>query len=204
MKKKAFLLSVLLTIVLIGCDDSSNSEHYTTNLWVEDGEGFIQFTTNDPQYYGYGFYKTYNDPNTPMTVIESTVKRMSGYNHMGYGVVFCYQDIDNFYKVMITVNGSFHFSVKKDGVYTILEDWQAGNGINTGYGVENTIEVTFDGTDTFTITFNGNATSYEYTDTTFSSGASGFTVSIGSDIDESFPSVPVDCRYKQLQPSTQP
>ena len=129
---------------------------------------------------------------------------MSGNANMDYGIVFCCQDSSNCYRLEIRVNGSYTLTKEVLNVESTLIDWTFSGDINTGYNVENVINVTYDDpTNTFSISFN-DGEGINCIDSSFSEGNSGFYARVGDDIDENFPDTPVDMRYKMNTPFTIP
>src|SRR4051812_7930985 len=95
------ILSIFLVSLLSGCGKSSPT--YQTIRFENDGNGFNQFYTNDPQYYNHIFTYTDTDLTDP-TSFEVAVKKISGSTIKVYGIVFGYQDIKNFYEIGIGIN----------------------------------------------------------------------------------------------------
>jgi hypothetical protein len=141
-----------------------------------------------------------------MISVEMQVKKMLGYYHAGYGIMFCYQDTNNFYRVVITVDGFYLISKKVAGTYynntgggswtTTNPSWPASTNMVTGFGNANKIKVVNTGGGNFDLYFNG---VYEtsFSDATFTGGYNGYYVGIGSENHESFPT-PMDVRVKLI------
>lgn len=186
-------------------NDSGSSTSTQTIKWQLDNEGFVQLFTNDPQYYGYSFWNTYTQTNqSPMATVTATVKKMSGSLSSGYGVIFCYQDNNNFYRLLITTGGYYCVYEKVGGTYNTIIPWTSipSPHLNNGVGVENVISVAQPTLNNFSIYFNG---SFEtsFSDSNFSGGKSGFTMSV-SPTTENFPYTPEDVRFKMSSPVTYP
>lgn len=172
-----------------------------TIQWQPDGNGAMQFLTNDPAWYGYGFwYGIGATEEAQMTSMAANVEKKSGSANTGYGVIFCYQDSSNFYRVYITVGGYYSVSARVAGTYTQLIPWTSPQHatIYTGFGVPNAISVTQVSPNNFAIGFNG-VQEIVLTDSSFTGGKSGFAVSV-SPTYESFPAVPEDVRCKLVAP----
>ena len=204
MKRKHFVYLLPLLIILASCPEQSGVIDIVTIDWEPDGQGFIQFYTNDEQDYGYYFIHIPSGASeATMTTAEVEVKKISGASSAGFGIIFCGTNIDNFYKLLISLNGNYRMSKKVSGLYTDLIPWSSSGGsLNASYGVVNKIKVQFDGTDTFSIFFNDVFVD-SVVDTSFSGGDSGYYAYV-SDDNESFPDTPVDVRFRMLQPVIDP
>lgn len=194
-------------ILLISCGSQSNSApspNIQTIQWQLDGSGFVQYSTNDAQNYNKGFFTTYNQTNQlPMTTVTVKVKKQSGSTGSGYGIVFCSQDSNNLYRLLIDTGGHYTVSAKVANVYNSpIIPWTASTHLNSGVGVENEISVTQQTLNHFTVYFNGNFET-TFNDMSFSGGKAGFYVSI-SPTAESFPYTPVDVRFKMSSPMVYP
>jgi hypothetical protein len=212
MKKVLTLVAIGFSLLFIGCAGGGGDSDptYATVMWEPDGSGFRQFYTDDPQYYSYWFaYSIGGLFEDPMGTVETEVKKVSGYANAAYGIIFCRQDWDNYYKLVISTTGGYRFSKLVTGVDIELIPWTASSNLLTGYGVVNKIKVDFNGTDTFTIFFNDTqeATNQDGT-ITFDDGPSGYYVWVSSEGNENLPDTPVDVRFKELQyvpdPSAEP
>jgi len=178
---------------------------YHTIEWEPDGFGFVQFSTDDPQYLDTRQYLPLTEESqSPMTTVTATVKKMSGYSKAGFGIVYCYQDENNFYLLEITTEGKFKVRKKVGGTDTDLIPWTTSTYLTSGFGVENDIGVTQDPVGTFSVTLNGTADVATFDDPSFTGGLAGPFVRIRSGAYEKFPGVPVDCRFKILEPVAYP
>ncbi len=205
-----FFISILIStlILLFNCNEPSSSKSsggdteevpslpVETKAWVDDGEGFIQFYTNDTNNCGIGFFTNIAQVYDSMQSVEFEVKKNSGSPYVGYGIIFCVQDSDNFYRLLIVNAGYYIISKKVGGNYIpIIEDWFYTGNLNQGNGAINNIKVARDNTGKFTVYFNNNQT-YTFTDATFAGGDCGYYAGIGPSNYESFPNTPVDVRFK--------
>jgi len=145
------VLAVLAALFSLSCEPPV----YTTIEWQEDGNDFVQYSTNDPQYYNTAQYLPLAiEHETPMTTVTATVKKMYGSSVGGFGIVFCYVDENNFYRLLITTEGKYNVWEMENGVWKELVAWKDSTNLNTGMDEENTIGVTQDPLHTFTVTFN--------------------------------------------------
>lgn len=203
MKKLIALLCILSALVLIvSCDNSTASSGTTieTISWDPDGSGYRQFSTNDDQYYNYYFTYTLSSPDqNPMTTVEVNVKKISGYQHQSYGIIFCRLDSNNYNYLLITINGVYYVGEIVGGTDYEIINWTSTGNLATGLSTDNNIEITYtQATNTFSISFNGFATASF--GATRSGGKSGYFASVGDGTDENFPDTPVDIRFKRVLP----
>jgi hypothetical protein len=204
--KKILMMAfcVLLAAVLTSCGGDGGGSPASTGQtikWQLDGNGFVKFFTNDPQWIGYTFWDTYTQTNeAQMTTVTATVVKQSGSPTSGYGILFCYQDTNNFYRLLIDANGGYCVYAKVGGTYTAIIPWtQAGTALlNSGFGVANEITVTQQSLNNFSISFNGTQET-AFGDANFTGGRSGFCICI-SPTSESFPAIPEDARFKLTSP----
>ncbi len=180
-----------------------------TILWQNDGSGFLQYSTNNVANCG-KFSNYVIDIYTPMTTVEADVKKISGSTTNGYGIYFCAQDTNNFYRVLISTNGTYLVSKKQMGFFlydnagtwktSIPSPWATSTSLKTGYNVVNNIKVIHNGTGSFDLYFNG-VKDITFIDSSFKGGFYGLWAIVGSTTDEAFPNTPVDVRGKII-PST--
>jgi hypothetical protein len=199
-----------------GSASVSNDLPVYTIYWVDDGTGFFEYYTNDSGFYNYNWY---NEPNSSylssMTSVDIQVKKISGNSSMGYGIVFCYQNSNNMYRVSITTTGFYRLSKYVSGTWsynyndgsgwtTSSKSWPTSSNLLQGYGAVNDIQVTRAGS-SFSIYFNGtvgvSTADMTFTDTAFTSGYCGGYVLVGTSAQESFPNTPVDFKYKIISKS---
>jgi len=191
------LLTLALAFVFIftGCDTGTDDDGVSTIKWESDGNGFIQFSTNDPKY-NFIYWILYNN------IIESNIyeiecKKMSGASNWGYGMIFGASDIHKYYDLGITTQGYYIIGKEVNGKYTKIRDWTKSEKLNTGYNTINTLKVVKNGT-TFTVYLNGSQAD-QFTDTEINGDRLGYWVDVGLEKDESFPNTPVDVRFRQKE-----
>lgn len=209
MKRIFVLLFGLLLLGFIisnfGCSKSGGE----TIRWQDDGAGFIQFYTNQKTNYGKSFWRSHYPIVSPMVTVTTEVKKISGYSGSGYGIVFCYQDNYNFYRLLITNDGRYTVIVKhgnsQKSTDTTLVPWPLtpSANLNTGYNVLNTIQITQSSPANFNISFNGTL-EVSFIDDTLEGGKYGYFVYVGPTGSENFPSQPVDVRFNQTNPIPTP
>jgi hypothetical protein len=175
-RTSAIFLGLLLSIFLFSCESSSGvsvAPDIATLSWVDDGNGFIQYKTNDVAYCG----KYYKSSQTfDLSTEEVVGKKISGAQGYGYGVIFMYSDSNNYYRLQVLPIGKYAVVEYLNGVLSTLVNWTDSTSINQGLNVSNTIRIDKSG-NTYTIFINNNSVvSYDASDLT--SGNSYFCVSI--------------------------
>jgi hypothetical protein len=176
-------------------------------LWQDDGAGFVKFSTNDTNDCGYLFTHAIGSPFLPLSSVEMQVKKMSGSSNNSHGILFCYQDDNNFYRIGITVNGYYTITKKVSGILyynvgggswssTNPSPWPSSSNLNTGFGNTNNIKVVNAGGGNFNLYFNS-AVETSFTDSTFTGGYNGYYDNVGTVSQESFPT-PEDVRVKLI------
>ena len=199
----------VIILVLLGCevpaadDDDNDDLPVKTIRWQKDGNGYVQFYTNDKAYMKRSYY-LWDDAVTenPMNYFEAEVIRNSGVSNYGYGILFCLQDHRNTYLLLITNNGSYKVYKRVDGtsshVYPSGDSWAKTSRLRQGYGVVNKLRVNYNGNNSFSIIINDSQVG-SFTDTSYTRGMYGFMAPVTDR--ESFPNRPVDVRVKALNPS---
>ncbi len=206
----SFGLVSAVFMLLVSCGQSSNNSSTSTSIqtiqWQLDGNGFVQFSTNDPQYYNYIFWNTYTQTyESLMSTVTATVEKQSGSLYAGYGIVFCYQDNNNFYRLLIDAAGQYSVYSKVGGTYSAIIPWTTTPSLhlNSGIGVENEISVIQQSPNNFSVNFNGTQET-TFSDNNFSGGKAGFCASIYDQTHENFPYTPEDIRFKLSSPVAYP
>src|ERR1039457_2453108 len=145
--------SVFLIVILTACGSGSNNNSYPginfadgpqTIQWQIDGNGFVQFLTNEVQFYNYGFGKTYTETKElQMTTVTASMVKKSGSLNSGHGIIFCTQDSNNFYRLLIDATGYYVVESCVGGTYTTIIPWSKAKTaiLNSGVGVLNKISV---------------------------------------------------------------
>jgi hypothetical protein len=121
-----------------------------------------------------------------------------------YGLVFNLLDIQNYYIILINTTGHYYIGKQVGDIWTTIKDWTYSADLETGFDQQNFIRILKDATSTYSIAFDStnalNDNEYSFTDSSIASGEYGFLAGIGSGTDESFPNIPVHCRFKYLIP----
>jgi len=178
----------------------------TTNFFLEpdDNDGMIQFRTNDPANYDSWLYAYAPNPNQSPNVYECNVKKLSGSDTYGYGMIFCVDDSDksklSFYRLFITVNGSFSISKRIKGATNSWPvNWRYSQYLKTGYNVYNTLRVEReDNKDSsiFRVFINDNLAAVFNDAEPINGSKIGPVVSVNRMEMELFPYIPVDVRFR--------
>lgn len=195
------VFAVLATLLLFSCGPDPS---YTLIEWLPDGDGFVQYSTNDPHFYNTIHY----DPRTeeaqnPVTTVTATVKKVSGSSVDGFGIVFCYQDDNNYCLLLITTEQKYVVWEVVGGTWTAKHSWDDSVYLNTGMGAVNDIGVTQNPIGTFTVTFNTHDVTF-FSGSSFTDGKAGPCVGIGSYSNEHFPDIAEDVRFKMTAPVVYP
>ena len=210
MKKNLILFFILFVFIMtaIGCGSKTKTVPVSTHRWVDDGEGFIRFYTNDKQNYGRDFWAWNNTILKPTDYVEAQVKKISGNPNYGYGIIFCLQEQEDrqFYGVLIDTTGYYLYLKAAGDTWTYdlagEQKWYHSANLSTGYNTINTIKVvpSSEKPSTFIVYFNGKE-GIEFTDSSdsaYSGGKFGFIATVGDAKEEDFPNKPVDIRFKPL------
>jgi len=203
-----YFLVLAVCMLLMSCgsgsDSSSPSASIQTNKWQLDGNGYVQLLTNDAQYYDYNFWNSYTQTNeTQMTTVTATVKKQSGSLNGGYGIIFCYQDSNNFYRLLIDADGHYSVVARVGGIYSGIIPWTPSQHLNSGVGVENMIGVSQLSSNNFSVNLNGTQETL-FNDGNFTGGRAGFSASVNVQAAENFPNTPEDMRFKLSSPLAYP
>jgi hypothetical protein len=172
-------------------------------LRPNDNDGSRQFWNNDPALYGVSSYHYMQNPNANPNVYECRVKKISGNDTNGYGLIFCADDTGannvNFYRLLISVNGRFNVQKRTEGVWTTPLSWRDSSFLNPGYNVYNTLRVERSDTANgaiFRIYINGNLVADVDDASPLKGSRVGMATSTGSMEAELFPYIPVDIRFE--------
>jgi len=190
------ILSVLLvSLILLSCSDEGDLPISTT-LWKPDGNGFIQFSTNDPNVYFYEFFTIFtNDGN--QNIYEIECKKMSGDRNGPYGMIFgaSNTNMNSFYVLLIDTEGYYSIWKRINNNDTELKEWLKSERLFTGYGTTNNLKVVRSST-TFTVFINDHQV-HQFIDSDINGNRIGFYVTVGTEEDESFPNNLVDVRFRE-------
>ena len=203
-------------VLLAACQQPTTTPTVSTTKWASDGNGNLEFITNDSANYGYEYWETFSSVTEASGAwtnpVTATVEKVSGSQSAGFGVVFCYQSSGDFYFVNISANGSYY--VGQDISSTIsaitrtggVSGWAQSTAIKQGDNATNVISIAFDGS-TFTVSINGtSACTFPLTNASggYTGGPAGFKINIGTSSDESFPGTADKVLFKMTSPHSYP
>ena len=178
--------------------------------FTDDGSGnYLQFYTNqigdlDKFFYSWNVLSTLGLNDT----LQTTVNKKSGDDGAslgvnGFGVIFRFQDLDNFMVFVINVNGRFAVWQKMLGAwnYSVIA-WTDASAIVSGYDSDNTLKVDYylDDSDYRYDLYVNNSYIAWVTFASYVSGYTGFLSAVGDSSYEDFPDFPVDVRFRQTLP----
>jgi len=169
----------------------------------DDNDGTTRFLTIDPELYERYTWQIISNPNTNPNVYECRVKKISGDDYSGYGMIFCVDDSDSnnvsFYWFLIAVDGTFIIQKRASNTLTNMSaGWTNSSAIKAEYNAYNTLRI--ERTDnangaTFRAFINGDL-AVNFTDSNPVNGRkAGQIVGIGEMEMEQFPHIPVDVRF---------
>ncbi len=194
--------AALVTVGLVSCGLFEGPRI----VFQPDGQGFVQFRTNqdsDLRSYVWASYDRTGQPNSPEPeTITATVKKESGSVQGEFGVIFDYMSRDRFLWLMISTDGYYAFGSKVDSNWYTVLPWAQSSNIATGFSTENEIKIERTGDGWFSFYFNDFVTpvvTHQFM-TAWGGGSAGFIAAIGDKSTEDFPLVPVDVRFKITEP----
>jgi len=170
-----------------------------------DNDGTVQYLTNDRRRYYVGRQPTESNllPSNPdPNVYELRVKKISGSNNMGYGMIFCadnsISDGGGYYRLYMVINGRFFVDKRTSSGNETLLSWRNAPHFQTGYGVYNTLRVEREDIEdgaVFWIFINGNLADAFIDPNPYNGRRFAPFVYVDSLQSELFPHVPVDVRF---------
>jgi hypothetical protein len=169
----------------------------------DDNDGTMRFSTIDPALYNRYTWQYMSNPNTNPNVYECRVKKISGDDSSGYGMIFCVDDSDSgnvsFYMFLIAVDGTFLIQKRTSNTLTNMPaGWADSSSIKAEYNAYNTlrIERTDNGSSAAFRAFINGEPVVSFTDDNPLKGIrTGQIVEIGGMEMEQFPHIPVDVRF---------
>jgi hypothetical protein len=168
-----------------------------------DNDGALQFMTNDPSYYNKWMPLYSDNPDADPNIIQCSVKKISGDDNYGFGILFNVDDSDSakisFYRLFITVKGTFTVQKMIAGKWADSPiKWRDSSVLEKGYNVYNHIMVKRtegNGSATFNVFFN-KALAATFVDKEPLNGVRiGLVTSVNVVEKEMFPHIPVDVRF---------
>ena len=168
-----------------------------------DNDGVLQFQTNDSSYYNKWVPNYFDNPGNNQNIIQCRVKKISGHEDYGFGILFCVDDSDinnrSLYRLFITVEGRFTVQKMTDDKWgTPPINWKDSEFLKKGYNVYNHLKVERiddNGSTTFNIYFNDNLSATFVDKTPLNGVRVGLVTSINVLEKEMFPYIPADVRF---------
>ena len=116
------LAAGVVLLAVSSCTQPTSGPTVQTIKWQSTSSGnAIEFSTNDPSYYGYGFFDDLTqESETAGTTVTATVMKVSGAQNVGYGIVFCYQDTNDYYALLIDAQDQYALFKVVGGTATTL------------------------------------------------------------------------------------
>lgn len=220
MKKINYVLFFIVLFFCESCGLSPQEEKTPVDITVtnnisEESSLFVQdssrpnkyvFETNDTRFLNENGYTcwTANTINTSSSfeTINVEVSKINGSTSAGYGIVFCGQQINGkpyMLCVLITTQKLYTIGMIKNGVFSHLEgNWRSSSYLNAGYGVKNTLNVSYDNiTNNFLLKINGSiVTTFTVQENiSFSNSRSGLVAVISEN--EAFPEQSVKVEFER-------
>ena len=123
------------------------------NSWYEGETDKISATVESGNYSfehkqeknSYNAWITINLDEDKNYVLETEIKKVSGIDDNGYGIVWGVKDADNKLEVTLTGNGNYSITKWADGKYEDLVPWTVSSYINKWNGATNKIKIIKDG-----------------------------------------------------------
>ncbi|MEA1911655.1 MAG: hypothetical protein U9N32_08280 [Spirochaetota bacterium] len=215
-KMKLFLTGTLipaaLFISLTGCPNTpdpsvveasleSSVIEENSELFIEDpNTAVVSFETNDTKYtgqYGYTLWTEGDAVQDPFTHLNVTLKKISGNDVAGYGIIFGSHN-NTMLIVLINTNREFIIGELTGNLFTKLQEWIEVSSLKPGYNQSNIIDISHNSvTGDFTLSFNGgDAVTFRDDEEPFhTTGKDGYMVVI-SPLDV-FPGIPVSITFKK-------
>jgi hypothetical protein len=195
--KNTWLYFGVLIVCLSGCSDGDTPAAIIDPIWVDHGNGIVQFHTNNPEHYNYPIYSS--EITVTNNIYEVTVKKISGSDNYGYGMLFC-ADSNNYYRFFVTTRQRYTIQKFASGEWKYpLISWTTSTKIHGGYNVDNKLKVVrtdFGGTATFDIYINDDLITSINDYTPIKGTKARLAVSVDVEENEKFPYIPVEVWFK--------
>lgn len=195
------------TMITATASDGKTSATCGTAVWQADGNGYLRYLSNDTAFYNWWFFHSpANQTSLPLATnpVTVTVAKVSGLSSEGYGIVFCEQDSNDYYRLLIASNGQYQVVKYLANVAYTLVPWTVSTAIVQGQGttVTNVLKVSQPSAGSIAITINSILVN-TVSDSAFSGGKTGFWAG-NAQTGESFPGTPEDIRFKITSPIAYP
>jgi hypothetical protein len=183
-----------------------------TIAWQNDGNGFVQYKTNDFKALGARLYQDVPSSyqSGPGGTVTVNIQKLSGDVTAPYGLLFGYQDSSNFYRLLVSAEkGSYRIDKKVNGVYTEIRDWRYDSqilwGLQSGTTVQS-MSITQPSSTYYTLKFNNSPYVNDsfYDSSLPTSGWAGYYFVVGDSLSENFPLDSEDMRFQMTAPVVAP
>jgi hypothetical protein len=98
-----------------------------SRLWIEGGEYHVLVKAANTGTHGWRKAEKFAD-----LLFEADARQVSGPNSNAYGLVFRYEDEDNFYRFVITGEGKYRIRKQLEGEWVSIKGWTRSEAINQG------------------------------------------------------------------------
>lgn len=123
---------------------SSNSKDWpvknNANVTLEIRNGYYYFTHHNKTK-GWSAHKQIRIVESRDFIIETKIKKISGIQDNGFGLIWGRKDTDNQFAFIISGNGYFKIKKERFGKETLFQDWKTHSAINQGNGALNTLKI---------------------------------------------------------------
>ncbi|SDW87499.1 Caspase domain-containing protein [Lutibacter oricola] len=156
-KQKISIDNLKITYLNKNTTTTSNTESYvlndqfnnSLNSWKSTSTSEVSTYNYDNKYYinkkeeekGSYFYKIPSIDTTRDFQIETEIKKLTGVQNTGYGLIFGRSDVNNQYLFNITANGHYRISKYDDGKYENLVTWTKTDHVIKGDGNSNILKI---------------------------------------------------------------
>jgi len=204
-------------VLLAACQQPTTTPAVSTTKWASDGNGNLEFITNDSSYYNYYFWDNIANAAENSSAdwthpVTATIEKVSGSSTEGFGVVFCAQSSNNdFYFVDISANGEYYVGQDVSSSISAIttsagSGWVQSAAVKQGDNAANVVSIALSSSN-YAISINGTQVcTFAATAATngYMTGSSGFMIVIGTSSNESFPGTPEKALFKFTSPVSYP
>ena len=81
--------------------------------------------------------------------VEATIRKISGIQDHGYGIVFGLKDAKSFFSFVVSGDGHYRYGEKRSGKFTSITGWATSNVVRRGDGATNRLAVQRQGSTLF-------------------------------------------------------
>jgi len=143
--KKIIEIIMLLALGFSGCsslETKMKPNNINMNVWKQK-ENITRFYTKSKEDKGEEFYLLSDGIEDLIAGIEVELIKKSGKAKEGYGIIFEFQDEENYCELLITVEGKYKWIEMIEGEEFFYEGWKNSKLLNKGYNVYNKIGIIY-------------------------------------------------------------